>query len=569
MTYAELVAAADTVAAALQRAGVREGDVVAMALSRPHLPAGVLAIMAAGAAYLPVDTAVSADMVGTWLAECSVRTVLSDREPDNIPSSGRTLVRYDEVLRSEGGADAERHRSAAVEDALAYVIPTSGTTRRPKLVAVGHRGLAAHTRALRDACELKPHDRALQFHTINFDAAAEEIYPTLAAGATLVTLDEVPAPHELIVFCQEHQITVLNLPTSYWHQLAAEHTESLTTGLASVRSVVIGGEGAVAELATKWVRDVRIPLINSYGVTESTITSTWCLVEEDDAQPDVPIGSPIDGTTTRILDDDLNPTATGSAGELCIGGVGVAWGYLGEAGLTADKFRPDPYASTPGGRLYRTGDVCTEEHNGRIFFRGRRDLEVKVRGYRIDLSSIEAELTSLPGVIGAAAVQSAKTEGQLLAYLVTDPAPGNQVDADGARRHLEGRLPSWSVPHVFRFLTSFPLTSHGKVDRAALAARDAESALAAAQPVVPTKVAPESTAATVSGIWSDVLGVPDVTMETNFFEAGGHSLLAFRILSNIRRQLAVDVPAKTLFDTPKLGEFTAEVEALLVETERT
>lgn len=569
MTYAELVAAADTVATALQRAGVREGDVVAMALSRPHLPAGVLAIMAAGAAYLPIDTAVSADMVGTWLAECSVRTVLTDRDPDNIPSSGQALVRYDEALRSGDGADAERHRSAAVEDTLAYVIPTSGTTRRPKLVAVGHCGLAAHARAVRDACELTPQDRVLQFHTINFDAAAEEIYPTLAAGATLVTLDAVPAPHELIAFSQEHRITVLNLPTSYWHQLAAERTESLTTGLADVRLVVIGGEGAVAELASKWVRDVRIPLINSYGVTESTIMSTWCLVGEEDAQPDVPIGSPIDGTTTRILDDDLNPTAPGSAGELCIGGVGVAWGYLGEAGLTADKFRPDPYTSTPGGRLYRTGDVCTEERDGRIFFGGRRDLEVKVRGYRVDLSPIEAELMSLPGVVGAAVVPSTTTEGQLLAYLVTDPASGNQVGADGVRTHLEGRLPSWSVPHVFRFLASFPLTSHGKVDRAALAAGDAENAPAAPQRAAPNEGAPESTAVTVSGIWSDVLGVPDVTAEMNFFEAGGHSLLAFRILSNIRRQLAVDVPAKALFDTPRLGEFTAQVEALLDEAERT
>lgn len=568
MTYAELISAAETVATALQRVGVREGDVVAMALSRPHLPAGVLAIMAAGAAYLPIDTAVSADMVGTWLAECSVRTIFTDREPGDIPRGGRALVRYDEALRGGDGADAERHRSAGGEDALAYVIPTSGTTRRPKLVAVGHRGLAAHTRALRDACELTSQDRVLQFHAIDFDAAAEEIYPTLAAGATLVTLDAVPAPHELIAFSQEHRITVLNLPTSYWHQLAAEGTESLTTGLADVRLVVIGGEVAVAELASKWVRDVRIPLINSYGVTESTITSTWCLVKEEDARSDVPIGSPIDGTTTRILDDELNPKDSGSTGELCIGGVGVAWGYLGEAGLTADKFRPDPYASTPGGRLYRTGDLCTEERDGRIVFGGRRDLEVKVRGYRVDLGLIEAELTSLPGVVGAAVVPSTTTEGQLLAYLVTDPTSGSQVDAGGVRTHLEGQLPSWSLPHVFRFLTSLPLTSRGKVDRAALAARHAESAPAAPQPDAPTGV-PESTAVTVSGIWSDVLGVPHVTAETNFFEVGGHSLLAFRILSGIRRRLAVDVPAKALFDTPQLGEFTAQVEVLLAETERT
>ncbi len=522
MTYAELIAAADTVATALQRAGVREGDVVAMALSRPHVPAGVLAIMAAGAGYLPIDTTVSADMVGTWLAGCSVGTVLTDREPDNIPSSGQTFVRYDEALRTGGRADAERHWSAAVGDMLAYVIPTSGTTRRPKLVAVGHRGLAAHARAVRDGCELTPQDRVLQFHTINFDAAAEEIFPTLAAGATLVTLDAVPAPHKLITFSQKHRITVLNLPTSYWHQLAAESAEALTMGLADVRLVVIGGEWAVAELASKWVRDVRIPLFNSYGVTESTITSTWCLVGEEDVHSDVPIGSPIDGTMTRILDDGLNLTAPGSAGELCIGGVGVAWGYLGEAGLTADKFRPDPYASSPGGRLYRTGDVCTEERDGRVFFGGRRDLQAKVRGYRVDLSPIEAELTLLPGVVGAAVVPSATTEGQLLAYLVTDPTlSGNQVDADGVRTHLEGRLPSWSVPHVFRFLTSFPLTSHGKVDRAALAARGAESAPTAPQLAAPAEGAQASTAVIVSEIWSDVLGVSDVTAETNFSRRAG------------------------------------------------
>lgn len=562
MTYAELISSADRLARGLRRAGVREGDLVGMSLGRANLPVGLLAIMAAGAAYLPVDTTVSSDMMVTWLDECSVRTVLAEREPDDV-SSKQTYVLFGEVMRNADDADTECHPSATVEDTLAYVIPTSGTTRRPKLVAVGHRGLSAHTHALREACELTPQDRVLQFHTITFDAAAEEIYPTLSAGATLVTLDAVPAPHELMALAQEHRITVLNLPTSYWHQLAAERTQSLSMSLADLRLVVIGGEGAGAELVSKWVTDIRIPLINSYGVTEATITSTWCLVNEEDAGAEIPIGSPIDGTTTRILDKDLNPTAPGSPGELCIGGVGVAWGYLGEAGLTADKFRPDPYASAPGGRLYRTGDLCTQERDARIFFGGRQDLEVKVRGYRVDLSSIEAELTSLPGVVGAVVVPSATIEGQLLAYLVTDPSAGTQVDADSVRTHLEDRLPPWSVPHIFRFLSSFPLTSHGKVDRGVLATRVAERAPG------PVEGAPESIAVTVSGIWSEVLGVSDLPAETDFFEAGGHSLLAFRILSSIRRQLAVDVPARALFDTPRLNEFTTQVEALLAKAERT
>lgn len=554
-TYAELVTAAQALADELRAAGVREGDVVGMALGRAHLPVGVLGIMASGAGYLPIDDAAPEERILGALDECAVRVLLADRE-GVTGGAGRTTVRYDDESLRRPHADRPPRPVAAAADELAYVIATSGTTRRPKLVAVGQRGLLAHATALHEKCRLAPGDRVLQFHTINFDAAAEEIYPTLVAGATVVTIDEVPAPHELIEIARRHRVTVLDLPTSYWHQLAAEPTADLVAGLAGVRVVIIGGEGAVGEVVERWLADVRIPLLNSYGVTEATITSTAVLLGKQQPGADVPIGWSIEGSTTRVLDEDLTPTPYGESGELCVGGVGVAWGYLGEPGLTADRFRPDPHAERPGARLYRTGDRCTADPDGLVHFMGRADLEVKIRGFRLDLSHVEAELLAIPGVVGAAVVPSQRREGQLVAHLVADLSSA-PLSVDDVRGHLAQRLPATSLPHVFRFLPSFPLTSHGKVDRAALAAAEHP------EPRKDPAAAPaaETPAGQVAAIWSEVLGVPDLAPDTNFFEAGGHSLLAFRILSKIRNRLGIDVPAKALFDAPLLGDFTRRVEA--------
>ncbi|MGH8653573.1 MAG: amino acid adenylation domain-containing protein, partial [Gammaproteobacteria bacterium] len=354
---------------------------------------------------------------------------------------------------------------------LAYVIYTSGSTGRPKGVATIHGSVTNHNVSQAKNFGLCSEDRVLQFASISFDAAVEEIFPTWLSGATLVirAAGALVTGKEFLQLIQKQQLTVLNLPTAYWHEWVYESSLSNASLPSCLRLVVVGGEKALAENFAIWrsLQDHDVAWINTYGPTEATVVT---LLYQPNASTkandsfDIPLGRPLANTQAYVLDPYLNPVPEGAPGELYIGGAGLARGYLHRAGLTAERFIPNPFSEAPGARLYRTGDLGHYRPDGNLEFRGRIDHQVKVRGFRIELGEIEAVLGGHPGV-------------QEVVVLVREDSPGERrlvvyyvggVEPKALRGYLRAKLPPYMVPAVFMGLEALPLTPNGKVDRKAL-----------------------------------------------------------------------------------------------------
>ncbi|MFI6885461.1 amino acid adenylation domain-containing protein [Streptosporangium canum] len=514
LTYAELDARADELAALLQTRGVAPGDVVGVRLGRtPDTVAALLATWRAGAVYLPLDP-----------------DYPEDRLAFLVEDSGASLVL----------AEAGPYRGTpepAPRDAAAYVIYTSGSTGTPKGVVVEHDGLAARVAWMREAYGLHPGDRVVQFASLSFDTHAEEIYPTLAAGARLELLPDggVTLPDHLA------GVTVLDLPTAYWHALVDQIDEIAWP--STLRLVILGGEQVHEAAVARWRERFgdRVRLVNTYGPTEATIIATAAELDGSPGRP--PIGTPIGGTRVMVLDGHGEPVPPGAPGELCVTGAGVARGYLGRPALTAQRFVPGP----GGSRVYRTGDRARWRGDGRLEFLGRDDDQVKVRGFRIELGEIEAGLLAHPGV-GQAAV--AVRQETLVGYVV-GTATGEELG-----RHLAGVLPAYMVPALWVGLDALPLTRSGKIDRAALPAPEMGAG---------TRTAPRGDAELlVADVFGEVLGIEAVGAFDDFFALGGHSLLATRVIARLRALVEVDVPIRTLFARSTVAGLAAAVEELLV-----
>ena len=461
----------------------------------------------------------------------------------------------------------------------AYVIYTSGTTGRPKGVVVPHGALANHAAAIAGAYGLRPDDRVLQFASISFDIAGEEIYPSLAPGATLVL--RTPAlslePRALVQLIDRRRLTVVNIPTPLWHEwcgeleLAGSRQQALLPP-AGLRLVVVGTEGALPERLGAWLDGLgragrSAPRwVNAYGPTEATVTSILYAASPRRgrsvaaAPVRVPIGRPIAGLRAYVLDARLEPVPLGSAGELCLGGAGLARGYLGRPSATAAVFVPDPFAARrpdAGGRLYRTGDLARVRPDGAIEFLGRTDDQVKIRGFRIEPGEVEAALAGHPEVREVAVVaREAGGDRRLIAYVA--PRDGEEPPAaDALADWLHERLPAYMVPAAFVSLAELPLTPAGKVDRERLPEPAPDAVTGERAPyLAPRTPAEEALAA----IWSDVLEVERVGVDDDFFRLGGHSLLATRVISRVRDRLGVELPLRALFEArtvaalaPRLG----------------
>jgi amino acid adenylation domain-containing protein len=543
LTYAELVDRASRLVDHLRAAGVGPGSIMAVAAERtPELIVHMLAVLQAGAAYLPVDP--------TWPQE---------RQELMVVDSGAVVIKDDKVTRdgndignaSLGSLESLRSLDSAPE-ASAYLIYTSGSTGRPKGVVVPHRAIASFVRTAREAYGLAPGDRVLQFASISFDTSAEEIWPALASGATLVLRSEEMAasiPHFLRELARLG-ITVLDLPTAFWHELAsgmeAEGLD-LPTGL---RLVIIGGEEALADRFALWQRRAgsSVRLVNTYGPTETTIVATRRELSGLSPGGTIPIGQPIAGARAYVLDRFFAPVPPSVRGELWIGGAGVASGYLGRPDLTAERFVPDPFAGEPGARLYRTGDLAVLRSDGDLVFAGRADRQLKIRGYRIEPGEVEAALRLHPAVRDAVVDARGPREAQrLIAWIV----PREGAEAPGVadlRAFLRGRLPDPLVPAAFALLAALPLTPSGKVDRASLAepveARREDSTWA--EPQSPME-------RTIADIWGDLLRVHRIGLHDNFFDLGGHSLLVVRAHQRLKEALGREVAVVDLFRFPTVA----------------
>ncbi|WP_420130680.1 amino acid adenylation domain-containing protein [Longimicrobium sp.] len=563
LTYAQVDALSAGVAAALRARGAGRGCLVAVCAERSaRMVAALLGVLRTGAAYLPLDPAYPAERLAYMLEDSGAPILLLDGTlADRLPASSIDRIVLDGIGPADGvDADAE----VGAEE-LAYVIYTSGSTGRPKGVMVRHGGVSSFLRAMAEAPGLRADDTLLAVTTIAFDISVLELFLPLTLGARTVvaTREQAEDPRLLAALIARSGATAMQATPATWAMLLA----SGWTPDAGMR-LLSGGEALPRPIADALLA-AGAEVWNLYGPTETTV---WSAAAPVPAEGCIPLGAPIGNTTLYVLDPAGNPAPLGIPGELFIGGHGVARGYLNRPGLTAERFVPDPFGAA-GSRLYRTGDrvrrrvseemdptaansrthALTHSRTSGLEFLGRVDFQVKLRGFRIELGEIESALRAHPAVGGvAAAVRGEGADARLVAYLLPRAPDAPPAGAE-LRAFLRERLPEYMVPSAFVALDAFPLTPNGKVDRKALPMPDARAAEAGEAPRGPTEQL-------LAGIWAELLGTGPIHRGDSFFERGGHSLLAARLMSRIDRLLGVELPLRAVFAAPTLAALAAEID---------
>ena len=559
-SYGELAARAAGLATEIRRAGAAPESPIGIAIDRsPAMVAGLLGSLAAGCSYLPLDPSYPRERLERMVEDAEPALVLVDAESEaSIPAlpEGR-ILRLDQALLAEPAAlpTAADLPPVLGGDALAYLMYTSGSTGRPKAVAVSHRNVARLV--LGGDCTRFARDRVfLQLAPVSFDAATLEIWGPLLTGGCLALMPAGPVDGPQIAQAVERfGVTTLWLTAGLFHQVIDEDAAAL----AGLDELLAGGD----VLSPRRVQQAReaMPatvITNGYGPTENTTFTTCHRMEPGrEVGTPVPIGRPIANTRAYVLDRRLQPVPVGVAGELYAGGDGVARGYHRRPARTAAAFVPDPWGD--GGRLYRTGDSVRWRADGSIEFLGRRDRQVKVRGFRIEPGEVEARLVAATGVSDCAAVlrEDAPGDPRLVAYWVAEEGAEPPAAAD-LRGWLAAALPEPMVPADFVRLDSLPLTPNGKLDRAALPAPDRSRA--ESDEIVEPRTATEKQ---VAELWSRALGVDRVGAGDDFFALGGNSLLATRVMARLRRQLGVELHLRSFFLHPTVAGLASEVDRAL------
>lgn len=552
LTYAQLHEKSARLARILQGLGVGPDAPVGICMERsPDMVIGLLGILIAGGAYVPLDPDLPRDRLAFMLEEVGAALLLTQtrlRESLELP------VAHTLCLDAEWPEAAETGKTPAAlhPGHLAYCIYTSGSTGRPKGVGVPHRGIVNRLLWMQDQYKLDSTDRVLQKTPYGFDVSVWEFFWPLITGATLVVAP--PEQHKdsraLIATIIRQAITTIHfVPSMLQVFLDTMGVEQC----ASLQRVICSGEALPAESVGRFHRKLAAGLHNLYGPTEASVDVTFRACEPQNQDTAIPIGRPIANSTIYILDSQGNPVPVGVAGELHIGGVGLARGYVNRPELTAEKFVPDPYGA-PGSRLYRTGDLVRYRDDGVIDYLGRIDHQVKIRGFRIELGEIESSLRSHPAVKESVVLLRADQPGQprLAAYILSED--GAAVALDELKAMLAGKLPDYMVPTDFVVLPEWPLSVNGKLDRAALPSP--EPGVASEQAfVAPRDEAEEAFAE----IWRQVLGVERLSIHDDFFELGGHSLSAVQIAARIQESYDLDVPIKLIFEAPNIAEFVDKV----------
>ncbi|MEU7559623.1 amino acid adenylation domain-containing protein [Streptomyces eurythermus] len=527
ITYRELDARSAALAAELTARGVTAGSLVGVALSAsPDFPAALLAVLRAGAAWLPLDPGYPAERLSYMIEDSGVRLVIADAPTAARLPAGKAGF-LDPAVVSAAPRPGSAPRVRVRPDDLAYVIYTSGSTGRPKGVELTHRGLAHLARAQARTFGTAPGDRVLQFAPSSFDASVFEVVMALSAGATLVLAarEDIPPGPELVRALRELRITRVTLPPSVLATLPA-------AGLPDLAVLICAGEALPEHLAERWLPGRRV--FNAYGPTETTVWATVAELAPGGGKPR--IGTPVPGAHALVVDDHMRPLPDGTPGELVVGGDGVARGYRGRPGMTAERFVPDPLA--PGKRVYRTGDRVVRHPDGALEFLGRIDHQVKIRGFRVEPDEIAHHLAEHPDVTDAVVtVRETHAGPELVGY-----ATGAGLGAERLRRYLAGRLPAHLLPAAVVVLERMPLTPSGKIDRARLPAPALGQVPASADPpATPTE-------RDLCRILGDLLGRGPVPAGADFFALGGHSLLAGRFAARVREELGRNLSLRTLYE---------------------
>jgi amino acid adenylation domain-containing protein len=563
LSYRELNRRANQLAHHLK--GLRVGPEVRVGICVERsfeMVVGLLGILKAGGAYVPLDPNYPRERLSFMAHDAALPILLTqERLLEPLPEHRAEVVCLDRdweriVRESDGNPPV-----AASPDQAAYVIYTSGSTGQPKGVVGLHRGTINRFEWMWRTYPFAPGEICCQKTTLSFGDAVWEVFGPLLQGVpTLMIPDDlVKDPPRLIDTLSAGGVTRIVLVPSLLRALL-ESERDLQERLPRLRYWVTSGEALSAELGRRFAETLpRATLLNLYGSSEVAADATFHRVHEPRAR--VPIGRPIANMRAYVVDGDLDPLPVGVAGELYLGGVGLARGYLGRPGLTAESFLPDPFSAEAGARIYRTGDQARRLADGEIEFLGRVDHQVKVRGFRIELGDVEAALGQYPGVAQTvvAAREDEIGERRLVAYVVTGEGP---VSVSELRRFLSDKLPEYMVPAAFVMLEALPLTPSGKVDRRALPAPGATRP-ELEQAFVPPRGPIEET---VASIWAEVLGLERVGVHDDFFELGGHSLNAAQVVSRIRATFDVELALRRLFEARRLGQLAAVIEeALLVQ----
>ena len=550
LTYRELNRRANQLARHLQGLGVGLEVLVGICMERSaEMVVGLLGILKAGGAYVPLDPAYPSERLAFMLEDMQASVLVTQRRLlGGLPRTTAQSVCVDADRQVIARENVQNQGNGATAESLAYVIYTSGSTGKPKGVCVAHRAVARLVRNT-DYARLTSTDVVGQASNVAFDAATWEIWGALLGGAQLVILpqDTVLSPNALAAAIEQRHISALFLTTALFNQVARENPAALRP----LRHLLFGGEA----VKTKWVREVLAAggperLLHVYGPTETTTFATWHLVEEvEDDATTIPIGLPTSNTEAYVLDARLGLVPVGVPGELYIGGPGVALAYLNRPLLTDEKFVPHPFSEELQARLFKTGDRVRRLANGDIEFLGRLDRQIKLRGFRIEPGEIESVLGSHAAVRECVVLlrEDVPEHKRLTAYLVTASAAPPHGEL---RAFLRQRLPDYMVPSTFVALEALPLTPNGKIDRDALPVPGvtrpgSDSGLDAPRDALEKRLV---------GIWEQVLGAPVVGVNDDFFESGGHSLLAVNLFVQIEKAFGRQLPLATLFRAPTVRQ---------------
>jgi amino acid adenylation domain-containing protein len=546
LTYRELNARANQLARHLRRLGVGPETLVAICMERStEMIVAVLGVLKSGGAYMPLDHSYPQGRLSFMLDDSRAAVLLTQQALlRNLPESKALTLCIDRDWDLIKGESTENPAYTTTSRNLAYVIYTSGSTGRPKGVMIDHRGVINLAAAQIKAFEIQPSSRVLQFASFSFDASVSEFFATLLAGATLILEAQnalMPGP-EFAELMRSRGITIVTLPPSI---LAALEPESLP----DLRTIVTAGEACSKELVSRWQAGRKF--INAYGPTESTVCATMGECVDADQKPS--IGRPIDNVRVYLLDEYVHPVPVGVAGELHIAYDGLARGYINRPALSAEKFIPNPFDDEAGGRLYKTGDRARYLPDGQIDFLGRIDNQVKVRGYRIEPEEIEQVFKQHPSVMDIVVIVREDTPGdkRLVAYLVA--RPGQTLEMSELRNFGKEKLPQYMMPSAFVVLQSLPLNPSGKVDRKALPEPDKGEATTDA-PYLPPQTELERI---VTGIWQQVLKIEHVSLNDNFFDLGGHSLLMIQVQGKLRAALKRNIAITELFKYPNVSDLVS------------
>ncbi|WP_348557268.1 non-ribosomal peptide synthetase [Agrobacterium deltaense] len=599
-SYAELNRDANCLANYLIEFGVKPDDRVAICAGRDKaLVIGLLAVLKAGGAYVPLDPKYPPDRLAFMLADCTPTAVLVDGDTNSLVAeilarpelvgqsddsdwgdsfgagnklaiSAKTVainLESDGALWSQYPADnPDRKALGLTARNLAYVIYTSGSTGAPKGVQVEHRGVVNLLCSLGDVIKVSHSDRLLSVTTVSFDIAALEIFLPLSKGACLVLAKQTDVlnPNTLWECIATKDITLMQATPVMWQSLLDARSDT-----APNLRAICGGDVLTRDLAAAVANRVRT-LWNVYGPTEATIWSSFKQISGSELRDkSVPIGSPVSNTMLYVLDENGLPVPTGVMGELYIGGVGVARGYLNRPELTAERFLKDPFSSLSDARMYRTGDLGRYLPNGDVEFVGRKDDQVKIRGFRVELGEIEAHLREHECVKDVVVVLNRTVAGQghlghvgLIAYVVCTGHADNIADdreldvAAMLRSHLVSRLPDYMVPVGYVLLRNLPLTPNGKVNRKALPSPGSHAYIRADY-----EKSESEKESLLAGLWEELLDVERVSRHDNFFQLGGHSLIAMRLVGRLQ-QLNYSAKVQELFRSPTLAAFANTISAI-------